>query len=87
MYCGKVEKMTIHHANEAESFTIGKKYHLLTNSEIIEIEYEQPQGFLGSTQLNIYIKYIIRDSTDTDKQITREVFLTQHNRDALIENI
>lgn len=83
MYYGKAKKIIIHHANNIESFALGKKFQLLSNSEIIEIEYEQPQGFLGSTQLNIYIKYIIRYFES--KQTVREVFFTQHNGDVLIE--
>lgn len=83
MYYGKAKKIIIHHANNVESFALGKKFQLLSNSEIIEIKYEQPQGFLGSTQLNIYIKYIIRDFEN--KQTVREVFFTQHNGDVLIE--
>ena len=85
MYCGKAKNIWIYHRNgEMESLRVGDKYQLLNNSEIIELEYEQPSGCLGSTQLNIYIKYIAKNSTD---EKIREVFLAQFNGDVSIEKI
>ena len=86
MYYGKAKNIWIYHRNgDMESFQVGQKYQVLNNSKIIEIEYEQPCGYLGATQLNIYIKYIIIDSLG--EEIIREAFLAQFNGDVSIENI
>ena len=86
MYYGKAKSIWIYHRNgDMESFQVGKKYQLLNNSEIIELEYELPSGYLGATQLDIYIKYVVADSMG--EKTTQEVFFAQFSGDVSIEKI
>lgn len=82
----KAKNIYIYHRNgDTEFFQRGEKYQSLKNSEIIDIEYEQPNGYLGSPQLDIYIKYVVRDSAN--KETVRKVFLAQFNGDVFIKKI